>query len=137
FCDKKTQGRIFRHKQHLIGSSNIVSKCTKCPEIVREEIKKYVDGKKDCRFVYCFKITKTITKCNSLFKLRINGREGPLDCHFQQKAGEDVGKNVKKNLRHMTKRLLRERIVAAFYGGCTKQASPSIVPIVPTFLEHS
>ncbi|XP_049414797.1 histone-lysine N-methyltransferase ASHH1-like [Solanum stenotomum] len=47
FCKKVTNGGIFRHKQHLIGTCRDVSRCEQCPDVVREEMKKYVDVKKE------------------------------------------------------------------------------------------
>ncbi|KAK4731445.1 hypothetical protein R3W88_024433 [Solanum pinnatisectum] len=47
FCKKVTNGRIFHHKQHLIGTCRDVSQCEQCPDVVREEMKKYVDEKKE------------------------------------------------------------------------------------------
>ncbi|WMV36790.1 hypothetical protein MTR67_030175 [Solanum verrucosum] len=47
FCKKVTNGGIFRHKQHLIGTCRDVTRCEQCPDVVREEMKKYVDVKKE------------------------------------------------------------------------------------------
>ncbi|KAG5594239.1 hypothetical protein H5410_035471 [Solanum commersonii] len=47
FCKKVTNGGIFRHKQYLIGTCKNVSRCEQCPDVVREEIKKYVHVKKE------------------------------------------------------------------------------------------
>ncbi|KAH0634852.1 hypothetical protein KY284_037638 [Solanum tuberosum] len=47
FCKKVTNGGIFGHKQHMIGTCRDVSQCEQCPDVVREEMKKYVDEKKE------------------------------------------------------------------------------------------
>ncbi|KAH0652370.1 hypothetical protein KY289_030048 [Solanum tuberosum] len=47
FCKKVTNGGIFRHKQHLIGTCRDVTRCEQCPDVVREEMKKYVDVKNE------------------------------------------------------------------------------------------
>lgn len=39
FCGKTT-GRINRAKQHMIGNFRNASKCTKCPQKIREELTK-------------------------------------------------------------------------------------------------
>jgi len=49
FCKKVTNGGIFRHKQHLVGTYKDVSGCEKCPDGVREEMKKYVDEKRELK----------------------------------------------------------------------------------------
>ena len=47
FCDKVTKGDIYRHKQHLVGGHRNAKKCTKCPVHVRQEMKDYMNGKKN------------------------------------------------------------------------------------------
>lgn len=46
-CKKVTTDGIFRHKQHLIGTFKDVTRCEQSPDAVREEIKKFVDEKKE------------------------------------------------------------------------------------------
>ncbi|WMV36769.1 hypothetical protein MTR67_030154 [Solanum verrucosum] len=61
FCKKVTNGGIFRHKQHLIGTCRDVSRCEQCPDAVREEMKKYVDVKKEqkCQALLQADVTNT------------------------------------------------------------------------------
>ncbi|KAH0729595.1 hypothetical protein KY289_000783 [Solanum tuberosum] len=47
FCKKVANGGIFRHKQHLIGTCKDITRCEQCLDVVREEMKKYVDEKKE------------------------------------------------------------------------------------------
>ena len=47
FCDKVTKGGIYRHKQHLVGGHRNAKKCTKCSVHVRQEMKDYMNGKKN------------------------------------------------------------------------------------------
>lgn len=98
FCNKQSKGRIFRHKEHMMGTSKIVVWCSKCPDVVREEIRRYVEEKRDLKrqilhqpdvrilvmmkmkkwrkvklLIYHFiQSQKTINECNSLFKVQIN-----------------------------------------------------------------
>ncbi|XP_070039605.1 uncharacterized protein [Nicotiana tomentosiformis] len=47
FCNKITTGRIYRFKFHLIGGDRNVTSCPKCPPEVRDEIKNFVEKKKE------------------------------------------------------------------------------------------
>ena len=47
FYDKVTKGGIYRHKQHLVGGHRNANKCTKCPVHARQEMKDYMNGKKN------------------------------------------------------------------------------------------
>ena len=50
FCDKVTKGGIYRHKQHLVilvGGHINAKKCMKCPVHIRQEMKDYMNGKKN------------------------------------------------------------------------------------------
>lgn len=45
FCDKIINGRIYRHKLHLIRGNRNVKACPKCPEHVKEEIREFMQKK--------------------------------------------------------------------------------------------
>ncbi|XP_075098791.1 uncharacterized protein LOC142175712 [Nicotiana tabacum] len=47
FCNKITTGGIYRFKFHLIGGDRNVTSCPKCPPEVRDEIKNFVEKKKE------------------------------------------------------------------------------------------
>ncbi|XP_019238707.1 PREDICTED: uncharacterized protein LOC109218776 [Nicotiana attenuata] len=49
FCNKITTGGIYRFKYHLIGGDRNVTSCPKCPPEVREEIKNFVEKKKELK----------------------------------------------------------------------------------------
>ncbi|KAG5596013.1 hypothetical protein H5410_037245 [Solanum commersonii] len=49
FCNKQSKGGIFRHKKHLMGTSNNVVRCSIYPNVVRKEIRRYVEEKKDLK----------------------------------------------------------------------------------------
>ncbi|KAH6823140.1 hypothetical protein C2S53_011313 [Perilla frutescens var. hirtella] len=49
FCSRVVKGGSFRMKQHLVGGFRPVTKCPKCPEHVREEIKNYMSMKANAK----------------------------------------------------------------------------------------
>ena len=49
FCCKVTKGGIFRAKQHLVGGFRNTKECPKCPPSVKEEIREYMQKKKNIR----------------------------------------------------------------------------------------
>ena len=49
FCDKVIKGGIYRHKQHLVGGHRNAKNCTKCLVHVRQEMKDYMNGKKESK----------------------------------------------------------------------------------------
>lgn len=46
FCQKVTNGGIYRAKQHLIGGQRNAKACAKCPDHVKEELREYMSKKK-------------------------------------------------------------------------------------------
>ncbi|XP_060191665.1 uncharacterized protein LOC132621420 [Lycium barbarum] len=134
FCDKITKGGIFRHKQHLIGTFSDVARCLRCPENVREEIKTYVEGKKELKRQMLHQPTVTNldddddeTEKGEAVDLSVRSKsqkrttygptssvKGPLDCYYQPKPTDNAGTSSKKKLKDTALRLLRERAVAAF-----------------------
>nr|XP_009788966.1 PREDICTED: uncharacterized protein LOC104236685 [Nicotiana sylvestris] len=49
FCDKITNGGIYRQKAHLIGGDPNVASCPKVPGHVKEEVKAYLQKKKELK----------------------------------------------------------------------------------------
>uniref|UniRef100_M1DHJ2 Uncharacterized protein n=1 Tax=Solanum tuberosum TaxID=4113 RepID=M1DHJ2_SOLTU len=49
FCNKESKGEIFHHKEQLMGTSKNVVRCSKFLDVVRKEIRRYVEGKKDLK----------------------------------------------------------------------------------------
>ncbi|XP_019237352.1 PREDICTED: uncharacterized protein LOC109217548 [Nicotiana attenuata] len=49
FCDKITNGGIYRQKAHLIGGDPNVASCPKVPGHVKEELKAYIKKKKELK----------------------------------------------------------------------------------------
>ncbi|XP_060170974.1 uncharacterized protein LOC132601945 [Lycium barbarum] len=111
FCDKITKGGIFCHKQHLIGTYSDVARCLRCPENVREEIKTYVEGKKELKRQMLHQPTVTNldddddeTEEGEAVDLSVRSKsqkrttygptssvKGPLDCYYQPKPTDNVG----------------------------------------------
>ncbi|KAH0722496.1 hypothetical protein KY290_005147 [Solanum tuberosum] len=124
-----------------MGTSKNVVRCSKCPDVVREEIRRYVEGKKDLKRQMLHRLDVTnldddddeemeegevadLSLHTKSQKQAMNatissscgstGRKGPLDCYFPQKSRDDAGKNGKTSLQDVAKGILRERAVAAF-----------------------
>ncbi|KAH0720241.1 hypothetical protein KY284_005271 [Solanum tuberosum] len=124
-----------------MGTSKNVVRCSKCPDVVREEIRRYVEGKKDLKRQMLHRLDVTnldddddeemeegevadLSLHTKSQKRAMNatissscgstGRKGPLDCYFPQKSRDDAGKNGKRSLQDVAKGILRERTVAAF-----------------------
>lgn len=49
FCNKQSKDEIFHHKEPLMGNFKNVVRCSKCSDVVREEIRRCVKGKKDLK----------------------------------------------------------------------------------------
>lgn len=49
YCQKVSKGGIYRAKQHLVGGYRNVIRCPTCPAHVREEIKAFMEGKKQLK----------------------------------------------------------------------------------------
>nr|GMD07863.1 uncharacterized protein LOC109167856 [Ipomoea batatas] len=46
YCQKITKGGIYRHKLHLVGGSRHATTCTKCPQVVRDAMREFMQTKK-------------------------------------------------------------------------------------------
>ncbi|KAI3810701.1 hypothetical protein L1987_20323 [Smallanthus sonchifolius] len=49
FCGKLLKGGVFRLKQHLVGGFKNVLDCSKCPQMVREEMREYMEKKEKAK----------------------------------------------------------------------------------------
>ncbi|XP_019244884.1 PREDICTED: uncharacterized protein LOC109224804 isoform X2 [Nicotiana attenuata] len=125
FCNKITTGGIYRFKYHLIGGDRNVTSCPKCPPEVREEIKNFVEKKKEQKnqMVHQPMVTNLDDDDDDIEELSLptkRGRDGsshgsstkgPMDCYFSKKPGaKGGGKDVQK----IAKDILRDRAVRAF-----------------------
>ena len=45
FCEKNTEGGIYRGKQHIVGGFHNTKSCAKCPPHIKEEIKEFAEKK--------------------------------------------------------------------------------------------
>ncbi|XP_070008994.1 uncharacterized protein [Nicotiana sylvestris] len=127
FCNKITTGGIYRFKYHLIGGDRNVTSCPKCPPEVREEIKNFVEKKKEQKnqmvhqpMVANLDDDDDDDDIEELSLPTKRGRDGsshgsstkgPMDCYFSKKPGaKGGGKDVQK----IAKDILRDRAVRAF-----------------------
>nr|GMD15937.1 uncharacterized protein LOC109167856 [Ipomoea batatas] len=46
YCQKITKGGIYRHKLHFVGRSRHATTCTKCPQVVRDAMREFMQTKK-------------------------------------------------------------------------------------------
>ncbi|XP_019253995.1 PREDICTED: uncharacterized protein LOC109232704 [Nicotiana attenuata] len=138
FCDKITNGGIYRQKAHLIGGDPNGASCPKVPGHVKEELKAYIQKKKELKTqmiheqeLYNFDDddeTEEGDDASSLPpKSQKRGRmlppmssscgstsktKGPMDCYFLQKSGDKGGKS--SNPQVDAKAILRDRAVTCF-----------------------
>ncbi|XP_042030570.1 uncharacterized protein LOC121777389 [Salvia splendens] len=56
FCDKVIASGIRRLKEHFVGGFKNVTKCTKCPPHVREEMINYMKKKEDAKILQVFTV---------------------------------------------------------------------------------
>uniref|UniRef100_A0A1S3YRR7 DUF659 domain-containing protein n=1 Tax=Nicotiana tabacum TaxID=4097 RepID=A0A1S3YRR7_TOBAC len=125
FCNKTTTGGIYRFKYNLIGGDRNVTSCPKCPPEVREEIKNFVEKKKEQKNQMSHQPMVTNHDDDYIEKLSLptkRGRDaisssdgsstkGPIDCYFPKKPeAKSGGKDVQK----IAKDILRDRAVRAF-----------------------
>ncbi|XP_070031283.1 uncharacterized protein [Nicotiana tomentosiformis] len=132
FCNKITTGGIYRFKFHLIGGDRNVTSCPKCPPEVRDEIKNFVEKKKEQKNQMSHQPLVTNLDDDGdddIEELSLptkRGRDaissshgstgtsrtkGPIDCYFPKKPeGKSGGKDVQK----IAKDILRDRAVRAF-----------------------
>ncbi|XP_075103563.1 uncharacterized protein LOC142178132 [Nicotiana tabacum] len=132
FCNKITTGGIYRFKFHLIGGDRNVTSCPKCPSEVRDEIKNFVEKKKEQKNQMSHQPLVTNLDDDGdddIEELSLptkRGRDaissshgstgtsrtkGPIDCYFPKKPeGKSGGKDVQK----IAKDILRDRAVRAF-----------------------
>ncbi|XP_075105601.1 uncharacterized protein LOC142179446 [Nicotiana tabacum] len=124
FCNKITTGGIYRFKYHLISGDRNVTSCPKCPPEVREEIKNFVEKKKEQKNQMVHQpMVANLDDDDDIEELSLptkRGRDGsshgsstkgPMDCYFSKKPGaKGGGKDVQK----IAKDILRDRAVRAF-----------------------
>uniref|UniRef100_A0A1S4BPG6 BED-type domain-containing protein n=1 Tax=Nicotiana tabacum TaxID=4097 RepID=A0A1S4BPG6_TOBAC len=103
FCNKITTGRIYRFKYHLIGGDRNVTSCPKCPPEVREEIKNFVEKKKEQKNQMVHQPMVTNLDDDDIEELSLptkRGRDGSshgsstkglIDCYFSKKPGAKGG----------------------------------------------
>nr|XP_016494157.1 PREDICTED: uncharacterized protein LOC107813401 [Nicotiana tabacum] len=139
FCDKITNGGIYRQKAHLISGDPNVASCPKVPGHVKEELKAYLPKKKELKTQMIHEQelynldddddeTEEGDDALSLPpKSQKRGRmlppmssscgstgktKGPMDCYFPQKSGDKGGKSG--NPQVDAKAILRDRAVTFF-----------------------
>ncbi|XP_019255033.1 PREDICTED: uncharacterized protein LOC109233606 [Nicotiana attenuata] len=134
FCDKISNGGIYRQKAHLIGGDPNVASCPKVPGHVKEELKAYLQKKKELKTqmiheqeLYNLDDDDDETEEGDDASSQKRGRmlppmssssgstgktKGPMDCYFPQKSGDKGGKSG--NLQIDAKAILRDRAVTMF-----------------------
>nr|XP_009786510.1 PREDICTED: uncharacterized protein LOC104234611 [Nicotiana sylvestris] len=139
FCDKITNRGIYRQKAHLIGGDPNVASCSKVPGHVKEELKAYLQKKKELKTQMIHEQelynlddyddeTEEGDDASSLPpKSQKRGRmlppmssscgstgktKGPMDFYFPQKSGDKGGKSG--NPQVDAKAILRDRVVTNF-----------------------
>ncbi|OIT06961.1 hypothetical protein A4A49_18386 [Nicotiana attenuata] len=158
FCDKITNGGIYRQKAHLIGGDPNVASCPKVPGHVKEELKAYLQKKKELKTQMIHEQelynldddddeTEEGDDASSLPpKSQKRGRmlppmssscgstgktKGPMDCYFPQKSGDKGGKSG--NPQVDAKAILRDRAVTFLRGGCDAGLPFNCVNYTDTF----
>ncbi|OIT18874.1 hypothetical protein A4A49_55429, partial [Nicotiana attenuata] len=125
FCNKITTGGIYRFKYHLISGDRNITSCLKCPPEVREEIKNFVEKKKEQKnqMTHQPMVTNLDDDDDDIEKLSLptkRGRDrsshgsstkGPMDCYFPKKM---EAKGGEKDVQKIAKDILRNRASRAF-----------------------
>lgn len=129
FCNKITTGGIYRFKYHLIGGDRNVTSCPKCPPDVREEIKNFVEKKKEIKsqMVHQPMVNNLDdddddddeelslpTKRGRDGSSHGSSTKGPMDCYFSKKQGAKGAKDGGKDIQKVARDILRDRAVSAF-----------------------
>nr|XP_009620514.1 uncharacterized protein LOC104112332 [Nicotiana tomentosiformis] len=119
FCDKISNGGIYRQKAHLIGGDPNVASCSKVPSHVKEDLKAFLHKKKELK-------TQLIHEQELYPKSQKRGRmqpmsssfgstgktKGPMDCYFSQKSGDKEEKSGNPQIDAKT--ILRDRAIIMF-----------------------
>ncbi|XP_047260644.1 uncharacterized protein LOC124893838, partial [Capsicum annuum] len=119
-CGLTFNSGISCHK-HLLGNSTEVQQCKKCPNEVRQEIKDYVERKKDlkCQMLSPKQATDLDDDEMEEGEAAVSssyvstGTKGPIDTYYPLKPGNESGKSG-KILQVVAKGILRDRAVMAF-----------------------
>ncbi|KAH0673922.1 hypothetical protein KY284_025009 [Solanum tuberosum] len=134
FCDVIYNGRIFRHKKHLIGGYRDVKVCMKVPDSVKKEIKEYLLKINEFKTQMNHEASMvnlvdddevevnmpmgTPSKCQKMPSSSGSGSstnsnvKGPMNLYFSQKPNEKI-KGGPIDLES-SRKILRDRVVSAF-----------------------
>ncbi|XP_075086058.1 uncharacterized protein LOC142168802 [Nicotiana tabacum] len=137
FCDKISNGGIYRQKAHLIGGDPNVASCPKVPSHVKEDLKAFLHKKRELKTQLIHeqelynlddddeteegddasslppksqkrgRMQPMSSSCGSTGKTK-----GPMDCYFSQKSGDKEGKSGNPQID--AKAILRDRVVTMF-----------------------